>query len=192
MRKPGQHWLLFGADDPYTFNVFDSYGLVLLQAYDNPWFRNLARAFRTLNQNPYPYQSVTTNVCGHYCIYVAVQRALSGRYSFGDLPELTPHCFCRNDTVVAHRVRTDLTLPDILPDTRAPNQRCYSRTHHHLSECINTCKPPLIKYKKRFCNGANTTCGFAFSPPRPHHRMRSLQQRQNDPRYQFTECCLFS
>ena len=119
IRKPGQHWLLFGADNPYTLNVFDNYGLDLLQAYDNPWFRNLARAFRTLHQNPYPYQSVTTNVCAHYCIYVAVQRALSGHYNFGDLPERTPHCFRRNVTVVAHRVTTDLDFPDILPDTRA-------------------------------------------------------------------------
>ena len=131
IQKLGQHWLLFGADDPYTLKVVDNYGLDLLQAYDNPWFRNLARAFRTLNQNPYPYQSATTNVCGHYCIYAAVQRALSGRYSFGDFPELTPHCLRRNDTVVAHRVTTHLDLPDVFPDTRAPNQRCHSRTHRH-------------------------------------------------------------
>ena len=120
---PGEHWLLLGADTPTHLQVFDSYGLDFQTHYTNRWFQDLIRRFQTLGQNRNRYQSVNSNVCGHYCIYGAAQHGQWG--TFETLPDIVPNqSFLENDATVAHIASVCLDLKDVITNTPPSGQTC--------------------------------------------------------------------
>lgn len=123
--SPGEHWLLLGADTPTHLQVFDSYGLDFQTNYANHWFQDVVQRFQTLGQNRNTYQSLNSNVCGHYCIYVASQYGHTG--SFENLPDITPNrFFAQNDAMVAHIASVCLDLQDAILDSPPTGQCCCS------------------------------------------------------------------
>ena len=121
----GEHWLLLSAVVPTHLQVFDSYGLDFQTQYNNRWFRNFVGRFQTLGQNRNTYQSLNSNVCGHYCIYVAAQYGRTG--SFESLPDITPNRFySQNDAVVAHIASVCLDVEDVISNSTRSGQCCCS------------------------------------------------------------------
>lgn len=121
----GEHWLLLAADIPTHLQVFDSYGLDFHIHYANRWFQDLVKRFQTLGQNRNTYQSLNSNVCGHYCIYVAAHHGRTG--SFETLPDITPNrLFAQNDAIVAHIASVCLDLDDAILDSPPTGQCCCS------------------------------------------------------------------
>ena len=89
------------------------------------WFRNFVGRFQTLGQNRNTYQSLNSNVCGHYCIYVAAQYGHTG--SFESLPDITPNRFyAQNDAVVAHIASVCLDVEDVISNSTRSGQCCCS------------------------------------------------------------------
>ena len=112
--QPGEHWLLFGADDPAQLHIFDSYGKDL-QSYQNPWLNRFRHSFAFVHQNHTQYQGLS-NACGYYCIYIAARRGLTGIYNFQTLPDLKPRRFQQNDNRVSHIVSTHIDPLHVISD----------------------------------------------------------------------------
>jgi len=66
----GQHWVAFYHDSPTHLEFFDSYGQPP-QTYSFPFPSNLS----SLKYNSYPFQSLTSSVCGQYCIFFVYHRS---------------------------------------------------------------------------------------------------------------------
>jgi len=70
--KPGRHWLALFVRDKNTLEFFDSYGLP--PASYGQHLEDYAKRFSRLMRNCIQLQSLTSNVCGPYCIYFLVKR----------------------------------------------------------------------------------------------------------------------
>lgn len=66
--KAGSHWLAFFVTDKKNLEVFDSYG-------NSPHFYGIQTSnYVNIEWNSIVFQSLTSNVCGHYCIYFLLKR----------------------------------------------------------------------------------------------------------------------
>lgn len=70
--EKGTHWLAVYIQDKRTIEFFDSFGLPP-EVYGEDITRFIKRYYR-IQCNKIPVQSVTSNVCGQYCIYFIVKR----------------------------------------------------------------------------------------------------------------------
>ena len=70
----GSHWVAFYYTSSDTLDFFDSLGQDP-NTYGFP-------TSHTLNYNSYQFQSFTSNVCGHYCIYFLYHRSRSKSLAF--------------------------------------------------------------------------------------------------------------
>jgi hypothetical protein len=68
--RPGQHWTAFYHVSPTQLEFFDSYGSPP-HDYEFPIPPDLT----SLRYNSYPLQTLTSSVCGQYCIFYLYQRA---------------------------------------------------------------------------------------------------------------------
>lgn len=66
-KKPGSHWVAFYVHSPNLLEFFDSYGNPP-SMYPGP-IEKYAAYFDNVESNPLRLQSLTTKVCGQYCIY---------------------------------------------------------------------------------------------------------------------------
>lgn len=70
--EKGTHWLAVYIQDKKTIEFFDSYGLP-----PNAYGKDISRFVKKYHRvywNKTALQSLTSNVCGHYCIYFIVKR----------------------------------------------------------------------------------------------------------------------
>ena len=86
----GSHWIAMFVHHPQTLEFFDSYGLPP-SAYGQD-IENFARQFTYVKCNKKQLQSLTSNVCGHYCIYYLVKRCQGQSMD----------CIVRNLSVTTH------------------------------------------------------------------------------------------
>lgn len=68
----GSHWLAVYIQDEETLDFFDSFGLPP-EAYGEDIARFVMN-YRHVRRNKIPLQSLTSNVCGQYCIYFIIKR----------------------------------------------------------------------------------------------------------------------
>ena len=66
---PGKHWVAYFHSSPNSHEFFDSYG-------QHPTLYNLP-TYRNLMYNTKSFQSLTSSVCGHYCIFYLYHRCNS-------------------------------------------------------------------------------------------------------------------
>lgn len=71
--EKGSHWLAVYIQDQRTLEFFDSFGLPP-DVYGEDITRFIKRYCR-IQWNKIPLQSLTSNVCGQYCIYFIVKRS---------------------------------------------------------------------------------------------------------------------
>lgn len=64
--KPGTHWVAFYFENIYNKEFFDSYGFT-----PSVYGFNISANIR----NPIQLQSLTSTVCGQYCIFYLIQRS---------------------------------------------------------------------------------------------------------------------
>lgn len=66
--EAGSHWLAFFVTKEKNLEVFDSYG-------NSPHFYGIQTSnYANIKWNSIVFQSLTSNVCGHYCIYFLLKR----------------------------------------------------------------------------------------------------------------------
>lgn len=70
--EPGTHWIALFIEDKKTLEFFDSYGLSP-GVYGNDIAR-FVMTFSDVKWNKLCLQSLTSNVCGPYCIYYLFKR----------------------------------------------------------------------------------------------------------------------
>lgn len=70
--EKGSHWLAIYIQDKKTIEFFDSYGLSP-ETYGEDIAR-FVQKYSRMRWNKTTLQSVTSNVCGHYCIFFIVKR----------------------------------------------------------------------------------------------------------------------
>ena len=95
--NPGEHWLAFFYDSPTSLEFFDSYGF-------SPDFYNFQISPTRMNHQP--IQSLTSSVCGQYCIFYLYHRSLGyslskilSSFSITDLDwndKRVSHFICKN------------------------------------------------------------------------------------------------
>ena len=68
--KPGEHWVAFYFTPGGVCTYFDSYGL---PPFIPSFNRFIARNADTWKHNPRRLQHLTSQLCGHYCIFFGVQ-----------------------------------------------------------------------------------------------------------------------
>lgn len=68
----GTHWLAVYIQDKKTIEFFDSYGLP--PEFYGEDISNFVRKYHYVQANKIPLQSLTSNVCGQYCLYFIVKR----------------------------------------------------------------------------------------------------------------------
>ena len=98
--KPGIHWIILFKDVQRKdyIEIFDSYG-------QHPHLHNLTsfcrrQGAKRIWYNTRQLQSVTSSVCGHYCLYYAYHRT-RGHEMQSIINSFTPHYqFNRNDQLV--------------------------------------------------------------------------------------------
>ena len=118
--KRGSHWVAFYYDTPDDLDFFDSYGMPP-EFYDFPSL-SLPRTVRVSREE---YQSLTSNVCGHYCIYFLARR--SRRQTLSSILQSLRKCGACTDHCVKNFV-TDLIDSDYLTlPTLCSSQSCHSR-----------------------------------------------------------------
>ena len=66
--KGGSHWVAIFIKDFETVYFFDSYATL----YSNMYILNFLKNFKTVIINPYPFQSILSNVCAQYCIFFVI------------------------------------------------------------------------------------------------------------------------
>jgi hypothetical protein len=93
----GSHWVAFYYDSPDHLDFFDSYGMPL-QFYDFPSFI-IPRVLRCSNEE---FQSLNSDVCGHYCIYFLARR--SRRQTLSSILQTLRKCGACTDRSVKHFV----------------------------------------------------------------------------------------
>jgi len=70
--QPGSHWMAIYIDENGNLEFFDSYG-------QSPFFygkliQDYVSKYSNVIWNSVTFQSITSNVCGHYCIYFILKR----------------------------------------------------------------------------------------------------------------------
>lgn len=71
--KPGSHWCAFYFTSKHDGEFFDSYGQPP-QDFSPMFYRFLENNTRTWTFNTQCLQSIDSMVCGHYCLYYALNR----------------------------------------------------------------------------------------------------------------------
>lgn len=71
--EKGTHWLAVYIQDNNTLEFFDSYGLPP-EAYGKDITR-FTKKYKRFSYNNVALQSLTSNVCGQYCIYFIIRRS---------------------------------------------------------------------------------------------------------------------
>lgn len=79
--KDGRHWCAFYFPNSTTVEYFDSYGKPI--DYFNDYFLTYISNFSSVIVNSRQLQSVSSNVCGMYCLFFLLQRA--NGFSFYDV-----------------------------------------------------------------------------------------------------------
>ena len=98
--QPGEHWVAIFIDHDGVGEYFDSFGLPPLHAsFEMFMNRNCA----SWSYNNRTLQSITSSVCGLYCIYFLVMR--SKGYSLRDLLSVFTDNFNTNDDIVANLIQ---------------------------------------------------------------------------------------
>ena len=120
--QPGSHWLALYILSPRQVEFFDSYGHPP-STYDIPLPPNVL-------SNGYDFQSLTSNVCGHYCIYFLCHRAQNR--SFQWIIKSLSSCTNCTDSYVKLYVNqlvhsSDLTPPSSYCTGQCCNSRCKSK-----------------------------------------------------------------
>jgi hypothetical protein len=73
--KRGQHWVLFFSPKHHSVEFFDSFGNHPCNTLLFPkTFASHIHTFHNLAFNASTFQGYDSNVCGHYCIYVILER----------------------------------------------------------------------------------------------------------------------
>ena len=70
--EPGRHWIAVFIENNQHVEFFDSFGLPP-EAYGSD-ITTFVRRYPQVSCNKIPFQSLTSNVCGPYCIYFLVKR----------------------------------------------------------------------------------------------------------------------
>ncbi|KMQ82166.1 hypothetical protein RF55_23931 [Lasius niger] len=70
--EKGSHWLALYIENPKTLDFFDSFGLPP-DIYGEDISR-FVKTYEEVHWNSVPVQSLTSNVCGQFCIYFIVKR----------------------------------------------------------------------------------------------------------------------
>ena len=86
--KPGRHWIALFVRDKNTLEFFDSYGLS--PGHYGQHLEDYAKRFSRLVRNCTQLQSLTSNVCGPYCIYFLVKRCQGHSMNY-IVNKLTPY-----------------------------------------------------------------------------------------------------
>jgi hypothetical protein len=71
--QPGSHWCAFYFTQDQQGEFFDSYGLKP-QYYTQAFLTFIENNSREWTYNHQDLQSLTSNVCGHYCLYYVINR----------------------------------------------------------------------------------------------------------------------
>lgn len=101
--KPGEHWVAFYCMSPNYFEFFDSYGQSP-SAYGFP--------HRTPHYNRKLIQSLTSSVCGQYCLFYIYFRSVG--YALDSIVmQFHPHDFEWNDHLVTRWVNKLGSVPVI-------------------------------------------------------------------------------
>lgn len=69
---PGTHWLCMYVDASDNLEFFDSYGQP--PSFYGDFIKDYVSKYSNVCWNSVSFQSPTSNVCGHYCIYFIVKR----------------------------------------------------------------------------------------------------------------------
>lgn len=94
-KKPGAHWVATYVNEKSYGYYFDSYGI---KPYIPDHVSRLRRNCKTLRHNDQQLQSVSSNVCGHFCImFLYFMASDIGFQNFLNLFSNDVHC---NDAVV--------------------------------------------------------------------------------------------
>lgn len=70
--KEGSHWLAMYIQDEHTLDFFDSYGFP--PSTYGPYIESYVHQFKHVKMNKKPFQSLSSNVCGQYCMYFLLKR----------------------------------------------------------------------------------------------------------------------
>lgn len=70
--KEGTHWLAMYVQDEDTLEFFDSFGFP--PSIYKPFISQYASQFSYVKWNEISFQSLTSNVCGQYCMYFVLKR----------------------------------------------------------------------------------------------------------------------
>jgi len=63
-RDEGSHWVAIYVQNSTTVLYWDSYALPVLEP-----IKEFLEEFKQVKYNTYPYQKLSTQVCGQYCIF---------------------------------------------------------------------------------------------------------------------------
>lgn len=74
--KKGSHWICIFVKDINTVNYFDSFAKTPI--YNIQIFLN---KFNTVISNPYPFQTIFSKFCAHFCIYIIHSLCLHSTYN---------------------------------------------------------------------------------------------------------------
>ena len=113
--EPGQHWVAFLIWNKEHAEFWDSYGMP--PEYFSPNFKAFLDAYTRVDRNKRDFQSLTTHVCGQWCLYWLYHRLrdVSQQETLKRFRVTTP---LRNDQTVAQFVLDRMVCPHKIRDKR--------------------------------------------------------------------------
>lgn len=92
--RPGEHWVVIYIGNDASGEYFDSFGQPPLPIFE----RFLSKFCSKWTYNSKQIQSVTSQVCGHYCAFYCLYKKLD--YSLNDIINCFSHDTALNDLLV--------------------------------------------------------------------------------------------
>lgn len=83
--QPGSHWIAIYVDKDNNLEFFDSYGQSPFLY--GKFIRDYVSTYKNISWNSVVFQSMTSNVCGLYCIYFILKRC-QGKSMFSIIQNL--------------------------------------------------------------------------------------------------------
>lgn len=118
---PGSHWVAYYLESTRHVEFFDSYG--------NPPSLYLLEFATPIAFNEHEFQSLDSNVCGHYCIYYLTLRAT--QHTLSSICKKLDECGHSSDHCVRDYVNRLIASHFLTVPIQCTGQSCKQRSHTH-------------------------------------------------------------